>query len=93
MYAYNAMAQKTPVRSKFEKYLDASRQWRWRFRAENGEIVASGEAYVYEWDCDRAIAIMQSSAGATVVDLTTTSLVNLAAAPSGRPRGLLGGGR
>lgn len=51
---------------KFEKYQDASNQWRWRLRAGNGKILASGEAYRNERDCDRAIELCKGSASAPV---------------------------
>ncbi len=31
--------------SKFEYYKDAKGEWRWRLKASNGRIVASGEGY------------------------------------------------
>lgn len=51
---------------KFEKYKDASGQWRWRLRARNGKIIASGEAYRDERDCDRAIENCKGSGAAPV---------------------------
>lgn len=51
---------------KFEKYNDAAGQWRWRLRARNGKIIASGEGYRDEKDCDRAIEIVKASASAPV---------------------------
>ena len=50
----------------FEKYQQAS-QWRWRLRAANHEIVASGEAYVYESGCDNAINLVKSTTASTPV--------------------------
>ena len=41
-------------------------QWRWRFRARTGEIIASGEGYYNLADCMRAIEIMRQSADAPV---------------------------
>lgn len=35
--------------------------WRWRFVADNGKIVASGEAYVNKADCLHAIALLKST--------------------------------
>lgn len=35
-------------------------QWRWRLKAGNHEIVASGEAYVNKADCLHAIDLMRS---------------------------------
>lgn len=31
--------------AKYEIYHDASGEWRWRLKASNGKIVASGEGY------------------------------------------------
>lgn len=31
--------------SKYEVYQDAQSEWRWRLKASNGKIVASGEGY------------------------------------------------
>ncbi|MEO7247542.1 MAG: DUF1508 domain-containing protein [Novosphingobium sp.] len=44
----------------FEKYQDAS-QWRWRLKAANHEIVASGEAYWNESGCDHAINLVKGT--------------------------------
>jgi uncharacterized protein YegP (UPF0339 family) len=49
----------------YQKYQE-SRQWRWRLRAANHEIISSGEAYVNESDCDHAIALNKGSSGAPV---------------------------
>ncbi|MBK8196969.1 MAG: DUF1508 domain-containing protein [Acidobacteria bacterium] len=51
---------------KFEKYCDAAHKWRWRLRARNGKILASGEGYNREADCDRAIMLVKGSGGAPV---------------------------
>lgn len=45
------------------------RFWRWRLRAANGEIVASGEDYRNRADADHAIGLVQHSGGAPVVVL------------------------
>jgi uncharacterized protein YegP (UPF0339 family) len=39
-----------------EKYQDENGEWRWRLRAINGEIVASGEGYEDESSMDEIIA-------------------------------------
>ncbi len=39
-----------------EKYEDSAGEWRWRLRAGNGEIIATGsEGYVSKANVDRAI--------------------------------------
>ncbi|MEO5605589.1 MAG: DUF1508 domain-containing protein [Novosphingobium sp.] len=42
------------------------RQWRWRLRAGNGEIIASGEGYHNRADAEHAIGLVQHSASAPV---------------------------
>lgn len=50
---------------KFEVHKDSSRQWRWRYVASNGKIIAvSSEAYVGKEDCLRSIEIMKGSKNA-----------------------------
>jgi uncharacterized protein YegP (UPF0339 family) len=45
---------------KLMKYLDARRHWRWQIKAANGRTLAdSGEGYINEIDCDRAIALIR----------------------------------
>ncbi len=36
-------------------------QWRWRLRAANNEIIASGESYRNKQDCLAAIALVKSA--------------------------------
>jgi uncharacterized protein YegP (UPF0339 family) len=36
-------------------------QWRWRLRAANNEIIASGESYRNKQDCLAAIALVKST--------------------------------
>ena len=44
---------------KFEYYKDAYNQWRWRFKANNGKIIAiSSEAYHNKQDCIDMIYLM-----------------------------------
>lgn len=48
-------------------YQDQQRQWRWRYTASNGRIIAmSSEAYWNKQDCLSAIAIMKASANSPV---------------------------
>ena len=47
---------------KYEVHKDASKQWRWRYVAANGKIIAvSSESYVGKGDCLRSIEIMKDS--------------------------------
>ena len=41
-------------------------QWRWRFKANNHEIIASGESYYNKADCLKAIGLMKGSYDAPV---------------------------
>jgi uncharacterized protein YegP (UPF0339 family) len=50
----------------FEKYQQLS-QWRWRLRAANHEIIASGESYWNETDCDHAINLVKGTTSSTPV--------------------------
>ena len=47
---------------RFQKYVDAQGNWRWRLIAANGRIIAdSGEGYLHERDCDHAIALVRAT--------------------------------
>jgi uncharacterized protein YegP (UPF0339 family) len=44
----------------FEIYQDGQRQYRWRLRAENGEVIADGsEGYVSRADCEHGIELVK----------------------------------
>jgi uncharacterized protein YegP (UPF0339 family) len=45
--------------AKFELYRDEGGEYRWRFRADNGEVVASGEGYLSKDDCEHAVRLMK----------------------------------
>lgn len=54
---------------KFEVYEDKAGQFRWRLKAGNGEIVASGEAYPTRAGAHKGVAAVKRAAdGAQVVD-------------------------
>jgi len=36
-------------------------QWRWRLRAGNGEIIASGESYINKIDCQNAVGLVMDT--------------------------------
>lgn len=56
---------------KFEIYQDKSGKFRFRLKAANGEVVASGEAYDSKSGAiDGTGAVQRAAAGATVIDLT-----------------------
>jgi uncharacterized protein YegP (UPF0339 family) len=47
----------------FKIYLDSQRQYRWRFTASNGKIIAvSSESYVRKTDCEHSIALIKRDA-------------------------------
>ena len=47
------------------------RQWRWRYRAANGRVIASGEAYRHRSDCVHAIGLLQTSQHSPIRELLT----------------------
>lgn len=59
--------------AEFEIYQDKRNEYRWRFRAGNGKIVAdSAEGYDAKRDCERGIEIVRTqAAGADTDDQTT----------------------
>lgn len=55
---------------RFEIYKSGS-EYRWRLRASNNEIVASGEGYTTKSNCQHAVDLLKSTTAATpVTDLT-----------------------
>jgi len=55
---------------KYEIYKDATQKFRWRLKAPNGEIIASGEAYESKDGCKKGIESVKSNAfKATIVDV------------------------
>lgn len=60
-------------RSSFEIYKDPAGKFRWRFRAPNGEILASSEAYETKEGCINSIKAVETYfARAKLIDLSTT---------------------
>lgn len=51
----------------YEIYQSGS-QWRWRFKSNNHETIASGESYYNKSDCLSAIALMKGSYNAPVYE-------------------------
>ncbi len=43
--------------------------WRWRFKSNNHEIIASGESYVNKADCLAAIGLVKGSYNAPVKEV------------------------
>ena len=56
---------------KFEIYKDAAEKFRFRLKAANGEVIASGEPYESKDGCKNGIESIKNSAPiAEIVDLT-----------------------
>lgn len=52
-------------------YKDQSGQWRWRFIAANGQILASGEAYHNKQDCLNVIGWLKASKDCPTYEMTS----------------------
>jgi uncharacterized protein YegP (UPF0339 family) len=48
--------------ARFEIYRDEEGEYRWRFRADNNEVVASGEGYGSRDDCEHAVQLIKDQA-------------------------------
>ncbi|HEY0955833.1 MAG TPA: DUF1508 domain-containing protein [Roseateles sp.] len=48
--------------AKFEIYPDAAGEWRWRLKASNGRIVASGEGYKTPAGAERGTQALRRAA-------------------------------
>jgi uncharacterized protein YegP (UPF0339 family) len=56
---------------RFEVYRDATGDWRWRLRHQNGQVVAeSAEGYRRREDCEHGIDLVKQSSSAKMVDMT-----------------------
>ncbi len=56
---------------KFEIYMDEAGEYRWRLRASNHKIIATGEGYVSKRDCLHCVELVLGLSGETLVkDLT-----------------------
>jgi uncharacterized protein YegP (UPF0339 family) len=59
------------VAGKFEIYKDRRGEYRFRFRAGNGQIVATGSSYPTKKDAKRAVAaVMRAAAGSEITENT-----------------------
>lgn len=55
--------------AKFQIYKDARSEYRWRFLANNGKIVAdSAEGYVTKQGCEDGIEIVKTQAATATID-------------------------
>lgn len=50
-------------------YRDAKKLWRWNLKAENGEIIASGESYKRKADCLMALCLVSRGSKLPLADL------------------------
>lgn len=58
-----AVAQKDEGKTTFEVYQDAKKEWRWRYKASNGAILATpGEGYKAKADATKAIESLKAHA-------------------------------
>lgn len=63
--------------TRFVIYKDSKNEYRWRFKANNGEIIAvSSEGYTQKQGAINSIALMKLAYNAEVVDLTTTNTLS-----------------
>jgi hypothetical protein len=51
-----------PMAAKFEVYVDAKKQFRFRLKAANGEIIAVGEGYTTKKSCLNGIESVKKNA-------------------------------
>ncbi len=54
---------------KFQLYQDKKDEWRWRLRAANGKIIASGEGYKNKMDAVAAIDLVKRSGDAIIEEI------------------------
>lgn len=54
---------------KFQLYQDKKDEWRWRLRATNGRIIASGEGYHNKMDAVAAIDLVKGSQDAIIEEI------------------------
>ncbi len=55
---------------RYQVYQDAAKEWRWRLRAANHEIIAtSGEGYKNKADCLHGIDLVKGSGNASVEEV------------------------
>lgn len=57
------------TRPQAEVYADEAGEWRWRLRAGNGEIVASGEGYTTKGDAVRGWMDMRDATVRAVLEV------------------------
>lgn len=55
------------MKSVFEIYPDRSGEWRFRLKAKNGEIIATGESYKTKQGCIRGVESVKKNAAKAIV--------------------------
>jgi uncharacterized protein YegP (UPF0339 family) len=61
--AIDRIKKDATTRLKFESYEDRAKEYRWRLKATNGQIIAtSGQGYKDERSCDHAIDVIKKGA-------------------------------
>ncbi len=59
------------AKTSFEVYEDAKKEFRWRLKAANGQVVAnSSEGYKAKADCEKAVDLVKKAGKAPIEDLT-----------------------
>lgn len=58
--------------SLFQYYKDNAGEWRWRLRANNNEIIASGEGYKNKQDCLHAVDLIRNLSPLAEIRIYTT---------------------
>jgi len=55
--------------ARYELYKDHADEWRWRYKAANGEEIAkSSEGYKHKGDCEHGIALVKNSQNDPLVE-------------------------
>ncbi len=57
--------------TKFEIYTDKAGKCRWRLKAANGEVIATGEAYESETSCKNGIESVKKNAPIAEIVMVT----------------------
>lgn len=58
------------MKARYEIYQDVAKEWRWRFKAKNGRIVAdSAEGYKNRDDCYHAIDLIRQCVDGELITL------------------------
>jgi uncharacterized protein YegP (UPF0339 family) len=66
--AYLQVLDKELKMAKFEVYKDSQGEFRWRLRAANGEVIASGEGYTSKEGCLNGIESVKKNAPSAEIE-------------------------